>query len=751
MSEEGGSVSNVRHVWLATLSFTVCFAAWGLISAFAPRFREQFSLSATETAFLVAVPVLLGALARIPVGLLADRFGGRWVFSILMVAVAIPAWLVPAASSYRSLLVVAFFLGLAGSSFPVGVGYVSRWTPPSRQGSALGVYGLGNVGQSAAVFLGPLIAAAWGWQPVFRAVALLLVLWGISFGLLARDAPARAAPKGLGALLGLLARERLAWVLSLFYFLTFGGFVAFSIYLPSLLKDQFRLAPADAGFRAAGFVVLATLMRPVGGWLADRVGGARVLSWIFAGVVPFALLLAWPRMVPFTVGALGCAFLLGLGNGAVFKLVPQYFPADTASVTGLVGAMGGLGGFFPPLLLGFFRDRLGVLWPGFALLSATALLLGWLNRRIFLAKEDDRTLPPGFARAADRLRAGSIATLVTGFLVAAIVVGSRNLQHFDAALVVYTFATVFATWGVAFHYAVWLQKPPTRTYWRQGFRLVRSRGVVRSLVELGKTAVTHLFAQRFVRQRSRLRWWMHQLLFWGCLLAAAVTFPLVFGWIHFESDPSLAAGADRYVAFLFGFPSFSFALGTPLAWLIFHALDVAAVLVLGGIALALWRRLGDRGALAVQSFSMDFLPLILLFAISVTGLALTVSTLFLNGALYEFLAQFHAVTVVGALLFLPFGKLFHVFQRPAQLGVKLYQRAGAEGEGASCVRCGERFASKMQMDDLSQVLLEMGFDYRLEGRAERWGRWQALCPACKRISLGQAQMAALQTPRGGVA
>lgn len=753
MAEE--SSSNGRHVVLGTLSFAVCFAAWGLISAFAPKFREQFALSATQTAFLVAVPVLLGALARIPVGLLADRFGGRWVFSILMVGVALPAWLVPGAASYRALLWVAFFLGLAGSSFPVGVGYVSRWTPPARQGSALGVYGLGNMGQSAAVFLGPLIAAAWGWQPVFKATAIALVVWGIAFGLLARDAPAKAPPKGLDAMLKLLARERLAWVLSLFYFLTFGGFVAFSIYLPSLLKDQFRLTPADAGFRAAGFVVLATLMRPVGGWLADRIGGARVLTGVFAGIVPFALLLAWSQMVPFTVGALGCSLLLGLGNGAVFKLVPQYFPSDTATVTGLVGAMGGLGGFFPPLLLGFFRDRLGSLWPGFLLLALTALFLWWLNRRVFLSKEDDRTLPPGFARAADRLRAGSVATLVTGFLVAGIVVGSRNLQHFDPALVVYTFATIFATWGVAYHYAVWLQKPPTRMYWRRGWHLLQRRDIFRSLGVLSRTAASHLVGQTFLRHRSRLRWWMHQLLFWGCLLAAAVTFPLVFGWIHFETpagDLNQTSETGRYVTHLFGFPAFSFALGTPLAWLIFHALDVAAILVLAGIALALWRRLGDRGALAVQSFAMDFLPLILLFAISVTGLALTVSTLFLRGGFYSFLALLHAVTVIAALLYLPFGKLFHVFQRPAQLGVKLYQKAGAEGEGVCCARCGERFASRMHMDDLGQVLVELGFDYRLAERTAESGEpqrvWQGLCPACKRISFAQAQMAAYAAARG---
>src|SRR5207247_192288 len=151
----------------------------------------------------------------------------------------------------------------------------------------------------------------------------------------ARNAPVPAggAQPGFGAMLAVLTREKLAWLLAAFYFLTFGGFVAFSIYLPTLLKDEFKLSPADAGFRTAGFVVLATLLRPLGGWLSDRIGGARVLAAVFAGVAPFAMLMAWPAMIPFTVGALGCAALLGLGNGAVFKLVPQYFPGQTGTVT----------------------------------------------------------------------------------------------------------------------------------------------------------------------------------------------------------------------------------------------------------------------------------------------------------------------------------------------------------------------------------------------------------------------------------
>ena len=236
-----------------------------------------------------------------------------------------------------------------------------------------------------------------------------------------------------------------------------------------------------------------------------------------------------------------------------------------------------------------------------------------------------------------------------------------------------------------------------------------------------------------------------QLLFWGCLLAVAITFPLVFGWIHFTTPLGTTAPGDplTYVVHVFGFAAGSFRLNTVLAWAIFHGLDISAVLVLAGIALALWRRMRDRGALAVQDFARDFFPLILLFAISVTGLALTVSTLFLRGSFYSFLAILHAVTVIAGLLFLPFGKFFHIFQRPAQLGVKLYHRAGEEGEGASCARCGQRFASRLHRDDLGQALHELGFDYRL---GEAGGSWQDLCPACKRVSLASAQLRLRDAP-----
>ena len=206
-----------RQLLLGTISFTVCFAAWGLISAFAPRFRQLLHLTATQTAFLVAVPVLLGSLARIPMGMLTDRFGGRIVFTVLMFFVAIPVALVPFATGYQNLLVVGFLLGTAGSSFAVGVGFVSRWFAMEKQGSALGVYGLGNIGQSAAVFLGPVVAAAYGFRSVYWGLAVILLLWAVIFAVFGRNASETVRPKGLGEMLGVLGSEPLAWALAGFY------------------------------------------------------------------------------------------------------------------------------------------------------------------------------------------------------------------------------------------------------------------------------------------------------------------------------------------------------------------------------------------------------------------------------------------------------------------------------------------------------------------------------------------------------
>ena len=734
MAATPAAPASARPLVLATVSFTLSFAAWGLVGGLAPVFAQLYGLTASQTALLVAVPVLLGSLARLPLGMLTDRFGGRAVFAILMGISGIAAALVPQTWSYGSLLASAFFLGLAGSSFAVGAAFVSRWTPRGRQGTALGVYGLGTLGQSLAVFGGPVAAGWWDWQTVFRGTAVILFVWAAIFGAFARNPPHAVRPAGFGAMVSLLRRAPVAWVLGACYFLTFGGFVAFSIYLPTLLRAQFGLTPADAGFRAAGFVVLATMMRPVGGWLADRIGGAQVLSWVFSGVAIFALLLMWPSMVPFTVGALGCATLMGLGNGAVFKLVPEKFPTETGTVTGLVGALGGLGGFFPPLLLGLFRDTLGVLWPGFVLLSATALALRYLSVRTLQPADIvwREALPAPIGRQADRIRAAAWGTLATLLLAAAIVVGSRNLHNFDAALVGYTFATLFATFGLAYRYSMWLRRPPTRMYWRRGWEaFFEKRRIGRNAAVLGRRALVEVAANRFIFRRGRMRGAAHFLIMWGCLLAAAITFPLVWGWIHFETVPG---DLHMYRTYLFGFPVQDFPVDSAFAFLIFHGLVWASFFVIAGVMLAFRRRMIDHGAVAVQQFAQDILPLLLLFAVSVTGLMLTASYTWMKGYAYDFLAILHAATVIFTLLWLPFGKLFHVFQRPAQLGVGFYKDAGERGAQQACLRCGAPFAPAMMVRDLITVERQLGFTYEMTG-----GHYQQVCPKCRRALAGLAQ------------
>lgn len=365
-----------RALALATLAFALCFAVWGLIAPLAPQFALALSLSATETGLLIAVPVLLGSLARIPAGLLADRYGGSRVFTGLLLFLILPVALIGTATSYGQLLFWGFWLGMAGASFAVGIPYVARWFPPERQGLALGIYGMGNIGTAVAAFTAPWIATRFGWPAAFQAFLPLLALMAALFWVLGREAPRPAGPPAsLSSQLGLLRTQPLTWALSLFYFGTFGGFVALSIYLPTFLVQAYGLALPDAAARAAGFVVLATLARPVGGLLSDRVGGARVLDAVFPTVALLGVLLATqPGMLPLTVAFLGIAAALGLGNGAVFKLVAERFPQNTGAVSGLVGAAGGLGGFFPPILMGLIRDLTGGYALGFLLLAAFALV-----------------------------------------------------------------------------------------------------------------------------------------------------------------------------------------------------------------------------------------------------------------------------------------------------------------------------------------------------------------------------------------
>ncbi len=362
-----------KQLFLATVAFAVAFAAWGLISGLATLLKAELHLTAAQASLMIAIPILLGSIGRIPMGLLADRYGGRVMFTVLLLFCLVPATALALNHSYPSLLFWGFWLGLAGSSFAIGVAFVSLWFPPEKQGTALGIYGIGNIGQSVAVYFGPVVGMHFGISAAFVLFGLLAAAWGLAFAFWSRNAQRRGAPKTWQHSLAVLKTEKRAWALSLFYFLTFGGFVALGTYLPTLLKELFDLTPEDAGARAAGFIILATLARPLGGWLSDRIGGQRVLSIVFPGIALLAWFMIASSIYLFTIGALGAAFLLGVGNGGVFKLVPQYSPKEVGTVTGLVGAAGGLGGFFPPIVLGFLKDGLGSFSYGFVLLSAFAV------------------------------------------------------------------------------------------------------------------------------------------------------------------------------------------------------------------------------------------------------------------------------------------------------------------------------------------------------------------------------------------
>src|SRR5581483_8724233 len=257
---------NAVQLTLATGAFAVCFAAFGSVSAMMPILRKSLGLSPVQTSVALAIPVLLGSVGRIPLGMLTDRLGGRRVFIAVLAASALAVAAMAWVGSYTGLVITGFFLGIALASFAVGVGFCSGWYPPERQGTALGIYGAGNIGQSLAAFGAPFIARAWGAPWGFWTFAILAAAWLAVFAVGARDPERIAPPRTLAQTMTPL-RERGSWVLSLYYFLTFGGFVSMAIYLPTFLTDLFEMTPQEAGLRAGGFVLVATAMRPVGGWL----------------------------------------------------------------------------------------------------------------------------------------------------------------------------------------------------------------------------------------------------------------------------------------------------------------------------------------------------------------------------------------------------------------------------------------------------------------------------------------------------
>jgi NNP family nitrate/nitrite transporter-like MFS transporter len=362
---------------VATTGFAITFWAWALLSPLGATLREQLGLTAFQQALLVAVPVVVGSLGRIPVGALTDRLGARRMFPAVALLTVVPVlFLGHVADSLAAYLIGGFFLGLGGTTFAIGIPFVNSWYPPARRGLALGIFGAGMGGTAISAFTTVQLTASVGPSFPFDLVAVVLVIYAAAAYLLLRDRPDR--PVAPGTVLGRLAstlRMAVTWQLSFLYAVAFGGFVAFSVYLPTYLVSAYDLDRADAALRTAGFVVLAVAMRPIGGWLSDRLRPVPVLVTAFTAVAVFAALAALhlPLIPMATIAFLGMAAALGAGTGAVFALVARMVAAErVGAVTGIVGAAGGLGGFFPPLVMGLVYGVLGNYAVGLLLLAVTA-------------------------------------------------------------------------------------------------------------------------------------------------------------------------------------------------------------------------------------------------------------------------------------------------------------------------------------------------------------------------------------------
>jgi NNP family nitrate/nitrite transporter-like MFS transporter len=361
----------------------VNFWAWALVSPLGPLFREQGTLgplTESEVALMVAVPVIVGSLGRIVVGALTDKLGGRVMFPIISGITIIPVLFLGffAQTSYAAILVGGFFLGIAGTAFAVGVPFVNAWFPPERRGLAVGIFGAGMGGTAISALTTVKLYTNVGESAPFLITAGVLAAYAVLAWVVLRDAPGRVAPTtSLVTRLSANARLPITWQACLLYAVAFGGYVAFSVYLPAYLKTDYDLTPADAANRMAGFVVVAVVMRPVGGWLSDRFGAVPVLASGYAVVVVGAALAATHPLLEHigTFAFLAMAAALGSGSGATFALIAKVTePSRVGGVTGLVGAAGGLGGFVPPLIMGYVYGRTDSYAIGLGLLSVTAAL-----------------------------------------------------------------------------------------------------------------------------------------------------------------------------------------------------------------------------------------------------------------------------------------------------------------------------------------------------------------------------------------
>ncbi|RWH72552.1 nitrate/nitrite transporter [Mesorhizobium sp.] len=391
---------------MSTIAFTVCFAVWTIFSIIGVRIKQELGLNETEFGLLVGTPILTGSLVRMVLGVWTDRYGGRLVYTLTMLAAAVATFLLAFAHTYQQMLLAALGVGLAGGSFAVGVAYVSRFFPAGRQGTALGIFGVGNVGAAVTKFLAPLVLLAWGWQSVALIWAAALVVMAIVFWFTTNDDPvirkrrAGSAPPARSFWQEFAPLKNLqVWRFAFYYFFAFGAFVALSLWLPRYLIGVYGFGIATAGMIGAAYSIPASIFRAYGGVLSDRIGARTVLYWTFSVSAVATLVLSLPSAdyvvrgisgpIPFhsEIGPLAfiavasvLGFFMSLGKAAVYKHIPAYYPQSVGAVGGVVGMIGGLGGFILPIAFGALNDLTGVWSSCFMLLFVIVLsCLVWMH------------------------------------------------------------------------------------------------------------------------------------------------------------------------------------------------------------------------------------------------------------------------------------------------------------------------------------------------------------------------------------